>query len=109
MTTMTLVPYRSSNERVAALIAHAGTALAWFLAPLVIFLVMPRDARWARYHALQSLLWSLLGTLVSILTVGIAIPVFLVWHIVAAVKTMRDGDYAYPLVGNAARRAIYEP
>jgi uncharacterized membrane protein len=107
--TMSLVPYRSSSERVAALIAHAGTALAWFLAPLVVFLVMPREARWARYHALQSLLWSLLGTVVSILTVGFAIPVFLVWHIVAAVKTMQNGDYAYPLVGDAARRAIYEP
>jgi uncharacterized membrane protein len=108
MNTVALVPYRSSNERVAALVAHAGTALAWFLAPLVVFLVMPRDARWARYHALQSLLWSLLGTVVSILTVGFAIPVFLVWHIVAAIKTMRHGDYAYPLVGDAARRAIYD-
>ena len=109
MTAMALVPYRSSNERAAALIAHAGTALAWFLAPLVVFLVMPREARWARYHALQSLLWSLLGTVVSLLTVGLGIPVFLVWHIVAAVKTMRHGDYSYPLVGDAARRAIYEP
>jgi uncharacterized membrane protein len=109
MTVMAIVPCRSSNERVAAFIAHAGTALAWFLAPLVVFLVMPREARWARYHALQSLLWSLLGTLVSVVTVGFAIPVFLVWHIVAAVKTMRNGDYVYPLVGDAARRAIYEP
>jgi uncharacterized membrane protein len=109
MNTVALVPYRSSNERVAVLVAHAGTAFAWFLAPLVVFLVMPREARWARYHALQSLLWSLLGTVISVLTVGFAIPVFLVWHIVAAIKTMRNGDYAYPLVGDAARKAIYEP
>jgi len=35
-TTLALQP--NSNERVAAIIAHAGTALAWFLAPLVVFL-----------------------------------------------------------------------
>jgi uncharacterized membrane protein len=105
-TTLALQP--NSNERVAAIIAHAGTALAWFLAPLVVFLVLPRDSRWARYHALQSLLWSLLGTLVSLATCGLAIPIFLVWHVIAAVKTISEGDYEYPLVGEAAHRVVYE-
>lgn len=103
-----LAPRPRSNERVAALLAHAGTAVAWFLAPLIVYLVLPRDCRWARYHALQSLLWSLLGTLVSVVTCGLAIPVFLVWHIVAAVKTMTDGDYEYPLVGESAHRVVYD-
>ncbi|HEY8040773.1 MAG TPA: DUF4870 domain-containing protein [Polyangiaceae bacterium] len=107
MSSTTLVRTHDPNERLAAIIAHAGTALAWFLAPLLVFLVLPRESRWARYHALQSLLWSLLGTLVSLLTWGIAIPIFLVWHVVAAYKTHRDGDYEYPLVGKAAHRAIY--
>lgn len=96
-----------SNERVAAAIAHLGTAVAWFLAPLVVFLVLPRDSRWGRYHALQSLLWSLMGTLVSLATCGLAIPFFLVWHVIAGVKTMTDGDYEYPLVGEAAHRVVY--
>ncbi|MGH7298744.1 MAG: DUF4870 domain-containing protein [Polyangiaceae bacterium] len=108
MSTAALGFQRTSNERVAAIVAHAGTAFAWFLAPLVVFLVLPRESRWARYHALESLLWSLLGTLVSIATCGLAIPVFLVWHLVAAYKTMTDGDYEYPLVGEAAQRAVYE-
>lgn len=99
---------RTSNERVAATIAHAGTAVAWFLAPLVVYLVLPRESRWARYQALQSLLWSLLGTLVSLLTCGLAIPVFLLWHIIAAIKTITDGDYRYPLVGEAAQKSVYE-
>src|SRR5579884_2509720 len=108
MSTMDLAVRPTSNERVAALIAHAGTAVCWFLAPLVVLLVMPRSAQWARYHALQSLLWSLLGTLVSVVTFGVAIPIFLVWHLVAAVKTWSDGDYEYPLVGEGAHKAIYE-
>jgi uncharacterized membrane protein len=97
----------TSNDRLAACIAHAGTVAAWFLAPLVVFLVLGRENRWARYQALQSLLWSLLGTIVSLATCGLAIPVFLVWHFIAAVKTMNDGDYEYPLVGEAAHRVVY--
>lgn len=92
----------------AVVIAHAGTCVAWFLAPLVVYLVLPRASRWARFHALQSLLWSLLGTLVSLATCGLAIPVFLVWHVIAAVRTLGDEDYEYPLVGDAARRAVYD-
>ncbi len=108
MSTSDLAFPRTSNDRIAALVAHAGTAFAWFLAPLVVYLVLPRESRWARYHALQSLLWSLLGTLVSVATCGLAIPVFLVWHLIAAVKTMTDGEYEYPLVGEPAQRVVYE-
>lgn len=107
MTPSTLVLHRDSSERVAATIAHAGTVVAWFLAPLVVYLVLPRDSRWARFHALQSLLWSLFGTVVSLATCGVAIPVFLVWHVIAAFKTMSGDEYEYPLVGDAARRAVY--
>ncbi len=108
MNPMTLATRPSSNERIAATIAHAGTAVAWFVAPLVVYLVLPRESRWARFHALQSLLWSLLGTLVSLVTCGLAIPVFLVWHVIAAVKTLGDRDYEYPLVGKAAHDAIFD-
>jgi uncharacterized membrane protein len=108
MSSTTLAAPPTSNERFAAVVAHAGTVLAWFLVPLLVFLVMPREARWARYHALQSLLWSLLGTLLGLLTFGLAVPLFLVWHVIAAVKMMRDGDYEYPLVGEGARHAIYD-
>jgi uncharacterized membrane protein len=108
MSDTSLTIARTSNDRIAATIAHGGTAVAWFLAPLVVYLVLPRDSRWARYHALQSLLWSLLGTLVSLATCGLAIPVFLVWHVIAAIKTITHGDYEYPLVGDAARKAVYD-
>jgi uncharacterized protein len=107
MSNTSLAPRPDSSQRIAAAIAHAGTVVAWFLAPLIVYLVMPRESRWARYQALQSLLWSLLGTLVSLLTCGLAIPVFLVWHIIAAYKTMGDRDYEYPLVGRAAYDAVF--
>ena len=106
MSTALFAGDRDSNDHVAAFIAHAGTCFAWFLAPLVVYLVLPRSSRWARFQALQSLLWSLLGTLISFATCGLAIPVFLVWHVLAAMRT-RDGDYTYPLVGETARSIAY--
>lgn len=108
MSTTSLATRPDPSQRLAAAIAHAGTVVAWFLAPLIVYLVMPRESRWARYQALQSLLWSLLGTVVSLATCGLAIPVFLVWHIIAAIKTITDGDYEYPLVGDAARRVVFD-
>jgi uncharacterized membrane protein len=108
MSTALLSVQTESNDRIAATIAHAGTVVAWLFAPLVVYLVLPRSSRWARFHALQSLLWSLLGTVVSLATCGLAVPVFLVWHFIAAYKTMRGEHYEYPLVGKAAHDTIYE-
>jgi uncharacterized membrane protein len=107
MSTTSLVAYPSSHDRLTACIAHAGAAFSWFLAPLLVFVVVGRNSRWARYQALQSLLWSLLGTLAGLVTFGLAVPVFLVWHLIAAVKTVGDGDYEYPWVGEVAHRIVY--
>lgn len=105
---LAMVPKHSSSDRLAAAIAHGGTAFAWFLAPLVVYLIKRNDSRWASYHALQALLWSLLGTVVSLATCGLAIPVFLGFHIYAAYKVFIGEDYAYPLVGDIARQSVDE-
>jgi len=102
------VPKHSSGDRLAAAIAHGGTAFAWFLAPLVVYLIKRNDSRWASYHALQALLWSLLGTVVSLATCGLAIPVFMVYHLYAAYKVFTGDDYAYPIVGDIARQSVDE-
>jgi uncharacterized membrane protein len=102
------VQQHSSGDRLAAAIAHGGTAFAWFLAPLVVYLIKRGDSRWASYHALQALLWSLLGTVVSLATCGLAIPVFLVFHLIAAYKVFVGQDYAYPIVGEVARQSVEE-
>lgn len=102
VTTTTTSP--SQNERISAAIAHAGTCVAWFLAPLVIYLIERDRSEFASRNALQALLWSAFGTLVSAATCGIAIPVFMAFHIHAAVKAYEGQRYEYPLVGDVARR-----
>jgi uncharacterized Tic20 family protein len=94
----------SQNERIAAAVAHAGTWVAWFLAPLIVYLLERDRSRFAERQALQALLWSALGTAVSLATCGLAIPVFLVFHLIAAVRVLDGQDYEYPLVADLARK-----
>jgi uncharacterized Tic20 family protein len=96
----------NSGERIAVLVAHGGTLFAWFLAPLLVYLIKRTDSRWVAYQALQSLLWSLFGTLIALATCGVAIPVFLIWHLYAAWTVSTGRDYEYPVVGDLARTLL---
>lgn len=96
----------SQNERIAAAIAHAGTCVAWFLAPLLVYLIERDRSAFASKHALQALLWSAFGTVVSFATCGAAIPVFLCVHIYAAVRAYEGHDFEYPLVGTLADKLV---
>jgi uncharacterized Tic20 family protein len=94
----------TSNERFAAAIAHGGTCVAWFFAPLVVFLIEKDRSSYVSRQALQALLWSGFGTLVSLATCGLAIPIFMGFHILAAVRALEGQEYEYPLVGGLMRR-----
>ncbi len=94
----------TQTERVAAAIAHAGTCVAWFLAPLLVYVIERERSAFASRQALQALLWSALGTLVSLATCGLAIPVFLVVHVYAAFQALEGNDFEYPLVGSVVHK-----
>ena len=106
METVSLVATDSptSNERLAAFLAHAGTFVAWTIAPLCVYLIKRGESRWVEYHALQALIWSLFGTVVSLATCGLAIPVFMVFHVIGAIKASNGESYDYPLVSDIAKR-----
>ena len=97
----------TSEDRCALMIAHGGTCFAWFLAPLVVYLVKRESSRRVASEALQALLWSALGTIVAIATCGLAIPVFLVWHIIGALRAFEGKPFDYPLVAEVARKHVY--
>ena len=94
----------TQNERIAAAIAHGGTCVAWFFAPLLVYLVEKDRSSYASRQALQALLWSGFGTLVSLATCGLAIPLFMAFHILGAVRALEGRDYEYPLVGDLIRK-----
>jgi uncharacterized protein len=96
----------SQNERISAAIAHGGTCVAWFLAPLIVYLIEKDRSQFASRQALQALLWSVFGTLVSLATCGVAIPIFLAVHIYAAFQALDGRDFEYPLVGSLAKKLM---
>jgi uncharacterized membrane protein len=98
-----LVSDPSPQDRFAALVAHGGTFFAWFLAPILVFLLKREDSRYVEFHALQALLWSLAGALIAACTCGLAIPVFMVFHAIATYRTLQGREYEYPVVGELAR------
>lgn len=103
-TTLATTSSPTSNERLAAAIAHGGTLVAWFFAPLIVYAVEKDRSSYASRQALQALLWSGFGTLVSLATCGLAIPVFMGFHILAAVRALEGQDYEYPLIGDFVRK-----
>ena len=96
----------TSNERLAAAIAHGGTFFAWTLAPLLVYLLKRSDSKYVEAQALQALLWSLAGTLLAAATCGLAIPFFMVFHGIATWKALEGEHYEYPLVGDLARTLL---
>ena len=94
----------STNDRLAAVIAHAGTWFAWFLAPLGVCVIKRGESRYVEFHALQAL--HLVGHRHGRLDrhLRVAIPVFLGFHLYAAWKVWRGEEYEYPARGRS--RAI---
>jgi uncharacterized Tic20 family protein len=97
----------TNEDRFALVLAHGGTCFAWFLAPMVVYLLKRDSSRRVAYEALQALLWSALGSIVAIATCGLAIPVFLAWHIIGAVRALQGRRFEYPLVAEVARKHVY--
>jgi uncharacterized Tic20 family protein len=96
-----------SEDRFALVIAHGGTCFAWFLAPLVVYFLKRDSSRRVAYEALQALLWSALGSIAAMATCGLAIPVFLVWHVLGAVCALGGRSFKYPLVAEVAHKHVY--
>ena len=103
-TTLVTISRPSQSERIAAAIAHAGTCVAWFLAPLLVYLIERDRSAYASRQALGALLWAAFGTIVSFATCGLAIPVFLVVHLYAAFQALDGREFEYPLVTSVVQK-----
>jgi uncharacterized membrane protein len=76
-------------------------------APLLVCVLERGDAKYVELRSLQALLWSLGGTLASVATRGLAILLFMIWHVIAGAKAIEGQDYAYSFVGEIARKWVY--
>jgi uncharacterized Tic20 family protein len=66
------LPVPSSDEKLLALLAHLLQLVSWFIAPLVILLVK-RESKFVRFHALQVLLLHLTSIAVVAIVMGVLV------------------------------------
>ena len=107
-TTQTPLGPVTDNERMLAVLAHALTLVAWFFAPLIIYLLKKDESPFVRDHAKESLNFQLtlliayiIGFMLTIVVIGILILavigfVQLVLVIVATIKAADNQLYRYP-------------
>ncbi len=101
-------PLSPSDEKLYAIIAHAGAILFSFIPPLIIWLVFRERSRFVDTEAKEALNWSILMAIayvVGLITTPILIGFLvlaatglavLIFGIVAAVKVSSGESYRYP-------------
>lgn len=104
-------PLRPDEERTWAIVAHLGGLVAWFLAPLVIWLVFRGRGPYLENQAKESLNFQLTlliayvaAGVIALVTLGFGTPLLLlvavgqlVLQILAAVAASRYEWYRYPV------------
>ncbi len=96
----------TSDERTLAILAHALTFVAQFLAPLIIYLVKKDDSKFVAAQAKESLNFQITVFLACIILIITVIGIFFIWIIgvaaailviVASIKASEGKVYRYPL------------
>lgn len=108
----------TSDERTWALAAHALTFVeGGILGPLVVYMIKKDESDFVAFHALQSLLFGLLFTMITVVVVMpltvctfgfgafllfFIAPVYLGFELYAVIKANEGEWYMLPIVGQMA-------
>jgi uncharacterized Tic20 family protein len=96
------------DERTWSLLAHIGSIILGFLAPLIVMLVKGNESPTVRTHSVESLnfqitvliayvvSWILAFLLIGFLLVGLVWIVSLIFSIMGAMAASRGEPYKYP-------------
>ena len=95
----------TSDEKTMAILSHVLTFVAWFLAPLIIYLIKKDESAFITSHAKESLnfqitIWiiiiGLFITIIGILLIWLVGIIALVFVIIATIKASEGKLYRYP-------------
>lgn len=98
----------NSDEKILALLSHALTMVAWFIAPLIIYLLKKDESSFVAEHAKESLNFQItmficyaVSFILIILLIGIVFIwllgiLNLVFVIVACIKAFEGKIFRYP-------------
>lgn len=103
------MPERSQDDTTFAVLAHLGSWLVGFFAPLIIFVLKNKESKFLRSHALEALnfqisltIYAIASGLLMIVLIGfvLIVAVFaigIIFPILAAVAASKGDYYRYPL------------
>lgn len=98
----------NSDEKTLSLLSHALTIVAWFIAPLIIYLLKKDESNFVAEHAKESLNFQITMFIcyaISIILVIVLIGILFIWLlgilnlvfvIVASIKALEGKLYRYP-------------
>ena len=95
----------TSDEKTLALLSHALTLVAGFLAPLIIYLIKKDQSSFVSHHAKESLNFQITIFIIMIALVITVIGILLIWIvgilalvlvIMASIKANEGKLYKYP-------------
>jgi uncharacterized protein len=101
-------PMTVQDERTWSLLAHIGSIILGFLAPLIVMLVKGNESPTVRTHSVEALnfqitvliayvvSWILAFILIGFLLVGVVWIVSLIFSIMGAMAASRGEPYKYP-------------
>ncbi len=96
----------SADEKTMAILSHVLCIVAWFVAPLIIYLLKKDESPYVRDHAKESLNFQitmfiitavLFVTIIGILLIWVVQIINLVLIIIATIKASENKMYKYPL------------
>lgn len=85
-----------SDARLWATLSHAGIILLGILAPLIVWLVFRERSEFVNDQSKEALNFSIIGTIVSVVTCGIGFIVVIIFAIIAAIAANKGENYRYP-------------
>jgi len=89
-------PLSPSDERLWATLGHAGIIILGIIAPLVVWLIFKERSEFVDDQAKEALNFSILGTIVTIVTCGFGWIVVIIFCILAAIAANKGERYRYP-------------
>lgn len=90
-------PLSDSDARLYATLGHAGIIIIGFLAPLIVWLLAKDRSEFVDDQGKEALNFSILATIATIITCGIAWIAVVIFCILAAIAANKGERYRYPL------------
>lgn len=90
-------PPAAADDNTMAMLAHLSMIVLGFVGPLIFWLIGKDKSEFQKDQSTEALNFSILGTIASIVTCGIAWIAMVIFAIIAGLAANRGEAYRYPI------------